>query len=85
LKYLVVARIETKHLAPARLGDELAIEAQVVRLGRCSLEFEQRAWRAGVTLAQGHVMLGRGCAAQHASAVTRPAAPASRTSYQNVY
>jgi acyl-CoA thioester hydrolase len=51
----VVARIETRYLAPARLDDDLAIEAQLVRLGRCSLQFEQRARRAGVTLAQGHV------------------------------
>jgi acyl-CoA thioester hydrolase len=51
----VVAEIEAKYLAPARLDDELAIEARVVRLGRCSLEFDQRAQRAGVTLAHGRV------------------------------
>jgi acyl-CoA thioester hydrolase len=51
----VVARTEVNFLAPARLDDELAIEARITQLGRCSLEFEQAALRAGQTLAHGRV------------------------------
>jgi acyl-CoA thioester hydrolase len=51
----VVAEISAKYFAPARLDDELAIEASVLRMGRCSLQFEQRARRDPVTLAFGHV------------------------------
>jgi acyl-CoA thioester hydrolase len=53
----VVTGVEAKYLAPARLDDELTIEARVVRLGRCSLQFEQEARRGDVTLARGHVMV----------------------------
>jgi acyl-CoA thioester hydrolase len=51
----VVAQIEAKYLEPARLDDELAVEARLVRLGRCSLDFEQWARRAQVTLVHGRV------------------------------
>ena len=51
----VVAEIGAKYLAPARLDDELAIEARLVRVGPCSLDFEQQARRAHVTLAHGRV------------------------------
>jgi acyl-CoA thioester hydrolase len=51
----VVTEIEAKYLSPARLDDELAIEAQVAHLGRCSLVFQQRAKRAGQVLAQARV------------------------------
>lgn len=51
----VVAEIAAKYLAPARLDDELSVEARVVRLGRCSLDFAQRARCAGVTLVHGRV------------------------------
>jgi acyl-CoA thioester hydrolase len=51
----VVAEIHAKYLAPARLDDELRIEAWVLRLGRCSLDFEQRARRGDATLVHGRV------------------------------
>jgi acyl-CoA thioester hydrolase len=51
----VVARIEVKYLAPARLDDELAIEARVARLGRSLVAFEQVALRAGEALARAQV------------------------------
>ncbi len=51
----VVVRIEVKFIAPARLDDELAIEARISQLGRCSLQFEQAALRAGQVLARGQV------------------------------
>ena len=51
----VVAGIDAKYLQPARLDDELAIEARVVQLGRCSIVFEQLALRAGELLARAQV------------------------------
>ena len=51
----VVARIEVKYLAPARLDDELTIEARLAHLGRCSLAFEQVALRLGEALARAQV------------------------------
>jgi acyl-CoA thioester hydrolase len=51
----VVTEIETKYLRPARLDDELAVEARVVELGRCSIVFGQSASRAGELLAQARV------------------------------
>ena len=51
----VVAGIEAKYLRPARLDDELAIEARVVHLGGCSIVFEQLALRAGELLARAQV------------------------------
>jgi acyl-CoA thioester hydrolase len=51
----VVARIEVKYLAPARLDDELTIEARLAHLGRCSLAFDQVALRGGEPLARAQV------------------------------
>jgi len=51
----VVTEIEAKYLAPARLDDELTVEARVDQLGRCSLAFEQRATRGGEVLALARV------------------------------
>ncbi|HUD24983.1 MAG TPA: tol-pal system-associated acyl-CoA thioesterase [Burkholderiaceae bacterium] len=51
----VVVRIEVKYLAPARLDDELMIEARLAQLGRCSLAFDQVALRAGEPLARAQV------------------------------
>jgi len=51
----VVAGIDAKYLQPARLDDELAIEARVVHLGGCSIVFEQLALRAGELLARAQV------------------------------
>lgn len=51
----VVVELEAKYLSPARLDDELTVEAALGGLGRCSLRFEQRAIRAGEVLALGRV------------------------------
>ncbi|HEV3017406.1 MAG TPA: tol-pal system-associated acyl-CoA thioesterase [Burkholderiaceae bacterium] len=51
----VVVRIEVKYLAPARLDDELTIEARLAQLGRCSLAFDQVALRLGEALARAQV------------------------------
>lgn len=53
--HFVVTEIEAKYLQPARLDDELTIEARVVRLGRCFLVFEQFALREGAVVAQARV------------------------------
>ena len=51
----VVARIEAEYLRPARLDDELAIEARASQIGRCSILFEQFALRGGDVLARARV------------------------------
>jgi acyl-CoA thioester hydrolase len=51
----VVAEIEVKYLAPARLDDELTVEARVAQFGRCSLVFEQAAKRHDEVLARARV------------------------------
>ena len=51
----VVARIEVEYLQPARLDDELAIEACVLQIGRCSILFEQAARRGDQVLARARV------------------------------
>ena len=51
----VVTGIEAKYLRPARLDDELAIEARVAHAGRCSIVFDQSALRAGEVVAQARV------------------------------
>jgi acyl-CoA thioester hydrolase len=51
----VVAGIEAKYLQPARLDDELAIEARVAHAGRCSIVFEQAAVRGSEVIARARV------------------------------
>jgi acyl-CoA thioester hydrolase len=51
----VVAEIEAKYLAPARLDDQLTIGARIAALGRCSLRFEQHASRSGEVIARARV------------------------------
>jgi acyl-CoA thioester hydrolase len=51
----VVARIQVEYVQPARLDDELAIEARALQIGRCSILFEQLARRGGDVLARARV------------------------------
>jgi acyl-CoA thioester hydrolase len=53
----VVVRAEVEYLRPARLDDELAIEARVAELGRCSIVFNQLALRAGDVLARARIRI----------------------------
>lgn len=53
----VVAEVRVRYLRPARLDDELAIDARVVELGRCSMTFDQLAQRDGEVLARGRVKI----------------------------
>ncbi|HOX88113.1 MAG TPA: tol-pal system-associated acyl-CoA thioesterase [Burkholderiaceae bacterium] len=54
----VVAQASVDYRRPARLDDELVVEAAVVQLGRASLTFEQRAWRGAELLASARVRVG---------------------------
>lgn len=54
----VVAQASVDYRRPARLDDELVIDAAVVQLGRASLTFEQRAWRGAQLLASARVRVG---------------------------
>jgi acyl-CoA thioester hydrolase len=40
----VVAGMNIRYLAPARLGDELEIEAVLAEVGRAAVRFEQAVW-----------------------------------------
>jgi len=51
----VVTSAQVDYLRPARLDDELLIEARIVAARRASLVFGQGAWRDGVELARGRV------------------------------
>ncbi len=50
-----VADVEVKYLQPARLDDELTVEARVAHAGRCSIVFDQAALRAGEVIARARV------------------------------
>jgi acyl-CoA thioester hydrolase len=54
----VVAQASVDYRRPARLDDELVVDAAVVQLGRASLTFEQRAWRGTELLASARVRVG---------------------------
>ena len=54
----VVAQASVDYRRPARLDDELVVDAAVVQLGRASLTFEQRAWRGAELLAGARVRVG---------------------------
>jgi tol-pal system-associated acyl-CoA thioesterase len=53
----VVSQVQCRYLRPARLDDELSIEARVADLARCSLTFDQRALRGDELLAQAQVRI----------------------------
>ena len=51
----VVQRIAADYVAPAALDDELQVSADVVRMGRAWLDFEQRIVRDGAALCAAEV------------------------------
>lgn len=53
--FFVVRRAEVDYRQPARLDDELLACAEIVRIGRASLNFRQRILRGNVTLADGMI------------------------------
>ena len=54
----VVAEVQLRYLAAAKLDDLLNITVKVLDQGAASLELEQQAWRADTLLAEGSVRVG---------------------------
>ena len=54
----VVAEVQLRYLAPARLDDLVTITVRVIESGRASLQLEQQAWRGDTLLADGRVRVG---------------------------
>jgi acyl-CoA thioester hydrolase len=54
----VVAEVNLRYLAAARLDDLLTVTVKVVELGKASLLLEQQAWRGQTLLAEGRVRVG---------------------------
>jgi acyl-CoA thioester hydrolase len=54
----VVSETRVRHLAPARLDDELRVTATVTEAGRASLRIAQQAWREATLLAEGDIRIG---------------------------
>jgi acyl-CoA thioester hydrolase len=54
----VVAEVNLRYLAAARLDDLLTITVKVLEQGAASLELEQQAWRGDTLLAEGRVRVG---------------------------
>lgn len=54
----VVADVQIRYMASAKLDDVLTITAKVAELGKASLLMEQKAWRGDTLLAEGKVRVG---------------------------
>lgn len=54
----VVAEVNVRYLAPARLDDLLTVSVQVVDQGQASLVLAQQAWRGDALLAEARVRVG---------------------------
>jgi len=54
----IVSHTEVRHLAPARLDDELRITVQLTDCGRASMSFAQQAWCGSRLLAEGTIRVG---------------------------
>ena len=54
----VVADMQVRYLAPAKLDDLLTVTVSVAEQGRASMLLEQRVWRGDTLLAQGVVRVG---------------------------
>ena len=54
----VVADVQLRYLAPARLDDQIQVTAKLVQRGQASLQLEQQAWRGDTLLVQGLVRVG---------------------------
>jgi acyl-CoA thioester hydrolase len=54
----VVAEVQLRYLAPARLDDLVTVTVRVLESGRASLQLEQQAWRGDTLLADGRVRVG---------------------------
>lgn len=54
----VVAEVQTRYLAPARLDDQIEVTVAVAELGSASMVLLQEAWRGDTLLAQGRIRIG---------------------------
>ena len=54
----IVSHTAVRHLAPARLDDELRITVQLTDCGRASMNFAQQAWCGSRRLAEGTIRVG---------------------------
>jgi acyl-CoA thioester hydrolase len=54
----VVAEVQLRYLAAAKLDDLLSITVKVLDQGAASMELEQQAWRGDTLLAEGRVRVG---------------------------
>ena len=54
----VVADVQLKYLASAKLDDELTVTVEVISQGAASIEFAQQAWRGETLLTQGRIRVG---------------------------
>jgi acyl-CoA thioester hydrolase len=54
----IVSHTQVRHLAPARLDDELRITVQLTDCGRASMSFAQQAWCGPRLLADGTIRVG---------------------------
>ena len=54
---VVVSDVHIRYCLPARLDDQLSVTAEVVELGRATIELRQEVWRADQLLAHGQVQV----------------------------
>lgn len=54
----VVAEVQMRYLAPAKLDDLIAVGVQVAEQGAASMVLVQEAWRGDTLLAQGRIRIG---------------------------
>ena len=54
----IVSHTQVRHLAPARLDDELRITVHLTDCGRASMSFAQQAWCGPRLLAEGTIRVG---------------------------
>ncbi|PQA75747.1 tol-pal system-associated acyl-CoA thioesterase [Rhodoferax sp. TS-BS-61-7] len=54
----IVAEVQMRYLAPAKLDDLITVSVQVVEQGAASMALVQEAWRGDTLLAQGRIRIG---------------------------
>lgn len=54
----VVADVQVRYRAPAKLDDLLTVSVKVVALGQASLQLEQQVWRGSQLLVDGRIRVG---------------------------
>ena len=54
----MVADVQLRYLAPARLDDLITVSVKVVQQGQASMLLEQQAWRGDTLLVQGKIRVG---------------------------